>query len=185
MPGNDSGYARPMDSGSLQTELDKRFATSASERAMMRAGQMPDALRGRLSKGWGCLRTIVTLLGAVAGAVFAWNVRTVVAPQVPLVAWAAGGAVLGAIITLVVFSTRFKATALDGKVLSDTGLMRLKSVGGTSASDSIQLVTADGLSVSALALRGFELPTGRYRVFYLNLGKADSEAFQAVGLEVA
>lgn len=151
----------------------------------MRSGLMPDGLRGRLSKGWGCMRAIVALLGAVAGAIFAWNVRTVVAREVPLVAWASGGAVLGAIIAVAVFSRRFKAMEFDRAVLSHTAPMRLEAVAGESTSDSVQLVALDGPRVSALVLRGLELPVGRYRVFYLNLSKPDSEAFQAVGLEVA
>lgn len=175
-----------MDSGALQVELDRRFGVSVSDRATMRTGAVPDTLRRRLSKGWGCLRVIVAVLGAVAGAIFAWNIRTVLAPHVPLTIWAAGGAALGAVIGAVVFTRRFKSMAVDRKVLSHTGLMRLETATEASTSDSAQLVAADGgPRVSALVLRGLDLPAGRYRVFYLDLSTPGAEAFQAVGMEVA
>lgn len=171
-----------MDNAALQLELDRRFSTTESDRDVLRTGQLPEGLRARLRKGWGCLRFGIAVLGAGAGAVFGWNVRPVLAPEWPLSLVALTCAVLGAVVSLVLFSRRFKGMVVDRPVRAHTGLMRLEV-----REQAVMLVAEDGLTLAAVALKGFELPAGRYRAFFVDLsGPGDSEGpLQAVGLEPA
>lgn len=74
--------------------------------------QLPPAeLRARLNKGFGCLSIIATALGAGAGAFVAWNVRPMIEAGVAAGAFIGGGAIIGAIVTLLVFRRRFAAMA--------------------------------------------------------------------------
>jgi len=175
----------PMDAASLQQELDRRFATSEVERAQMAAGEMPMALRARLNRGWGCLRLFSAALGAAAGAIFGWNVQPIVAEGWPLSLVAGLAAVLGSVLTLLLFTRRFKGMAFDRPVQHLTASMRLERREDAGAAMRTVLVTDDEIIIGVSNLRGLDLPAGRYRVFFLDLSTADEDTLQAVGLELA
>lgn len=70
-------------------------------------GVSPEELNARLAKGKRIVSLAAALFGAAGGAFFAWNVRPVIASGIPLLPFAAGGAVLGAIIGVVIFRVKF------------------------------------------------------------------------------
>lgn len=65
-----------MPDATLQAELDRRLHVTPDDRAILRSGQLPEKY-AKSASNLGCMTIGVALLGALAGALFGWNVYPV------------------------------------------------------------------------------------------------------------